>query len=330
MTYENFIVPNIYWKYVLEQHRVSFINEYYKKHKNYPSDEILQEVVLTDEEKEKYKRIFYAQYKATGIVPSEPNIPQEPDTPIIPPTIEDGEFVEIPNNEIWYTTYDDEILIPSSLKNGYESNSIFGATLLRNIYENGIGKLIFDNDVTQIGHSAFANNSNLKTITIPNTVVSLSSSNGYGAFNSSGLESFISNPQKSQLKIAHYSFRHCDKLQKVVLSDICENLELAFDGCSVLEMITIPQNCTNISGSFSNCPKLKTIICKAMIAPTTDKNTFGNHDGWFEERCTGRDTYQNNTNTLLIYKDAIGYTEGVWTTRLLNKGQCGFHIEYID
>lgn len=329
MTYENFIVPNIYWEYVLGQHRVSFINEYYKKHKNYPSDEILQKVVLTDEEKEKYKRIFYAQYKATGILLSEPSTPQDPNIPL-PPVIEDDELINIPNNEIWYTTYDDEMLIPSSLQHGYESNSIFGATLLSNIYENGSGKLIFDKEVTQIGHSAFANNSKLKTITIPNTVVSLGTSNGYGAFDNSGLETFVCIPQKSQVKTIQYSFRRCSKLHKVVLSDICENLEYAFSECSELETITIPQNCTNISETFPNCPKLKTIICKAMTAPITNKNTFGNHDGWFEERCTGRDTYQDNTNTLFIYKDAIGYTEGVWTTRLLNKGQCGFHIEYID
>lgn len=96
MTYENFIVPNIYWEYVLGQHRVLFINEYYKKHKNYPSYEILQEVVLTTEEKEKYKRIFYAQYKATGIIPSEPNTPQEPEAPIIPPVSDEDEVPIIP------------------------------------------------------------------------------------------------------------------------------------------------------------------------------------------------------------------------------------------
>ena len=325
MTYENFIVPNIYWEYVLGQHRVSFINEYYKKHKNYPTEDILRDVVLTTEEKEKYKRIFYAQYKATGIAPSEPNTPQEPDAPIIPPIIEDGEFVEIPNNEIWYTTYDNEMLIPNSLKNGSDSNSIFGATLLRNIYDNGIGKLIFDKDVTQVGLSAFANDSNLKTIAIPNTVVSLGTSNGYDAFYGSGLKTFICNPRKSQLKTANYSFRNCNKLQKVVLSDICEELAHSFHSCSVLETITIPQNCIDISGSFIKCPKLKTIICKAMTAPTTtSEDTFGYGD------YIGRDSYQDNTNTLFIYKDAIGYTEGVWATKLLNNERCGFHIEYVD
>ena len=96
MAYENFIVPNTYWEYVLGQRRASFINDYYKKNKNYPSEDALKDVALTTEEKEQYKRIFYAQYKATGISPSEPNTPQEPEEPIIPPVSDEEETPVIP------------------------------------------------------------------------------------------------------------------------------------------------------------------------------------------------------------------------------------------
>ena len=99
MTYENFVVPNIYWEYVLGQRRASFINDYYKKNKNYPTEDVLKNVALTTEEKEQYKRIFYAQYKATGIVPSEPNTPQEPDVPSIPP-VSGGDETETPTTPI--------------------------------------------------------------------------------------------------------------------------------------------------------------------------------------------------------------------------------------
>lgn len=139
MTYENFIVPNIYWEYVLGQHRVSFINEYYKKHKNYPSDEILQKVVLTDEEKEKYKRIFYAQYKATGIVPSEPS------TPIIPPISDDenGDYVICTYNvansggtELYRYRTDRENYIEKIIYNGKEIKPFSASTssLVTNSY----------------------------------------------------------------------------------------------------------------------------------------------------------------------------------------------------
>ncbi len=74
-TYEDFVVPNSYWEYILQQHRVMFINEYHKKHKNYPSEEDLQKVVLSAGRKEQYKRILYAQYYVTGKVPSDSNTP---------------------------------------------------------------------------------------------------------------------------------------------------------------------------------------------------------------------------------------------------------------
>lgn len=99
MTYENFVVPSNYWEYVLGQRRASFINDYYKKNKNYPTEDVLKNVVLTTEEKEQYKRIFYAQYKATGIVPSEPNTPQEPDVPSIPP-VSGSDETETPTTPI--------------------------------------------------------------------------------------------------------------------------------------------------------------------------------------------------------------------------------------
>lgn len=149
MTYENFIVPNIYWEYVLGQHRVSFINEYYKKHKNYPSDEILQDVILTDKEKEKYKRIFYTQYKVTGIVPSEPNTPiippisgddeiETPDNPIIPPSSgndEDGDYVICTYNVatsggtiLYKYRTDREIYIENIIYNGEEIKPFSAST----------------------------------------------------------------------------------------------------------------------------------------------------------------------------------------------------------
>ena len=98
-TYENFIVPNSYWEYVLQEHRISFINEYHKKHKKYPSEEDLQKVVLSADEKERYKRLFYARYCATGTVPSEPTTPSVPTTP---PTNgnEDNNEQETPNTPI--------------------------------------------------------------------------------------------------------------------------------------------------------------------------------------------------------------------------------------
>ena len=61
------------------------------------------------------------------------------------PGIDDDEIEPKPvNNEIWYTSYDGEIVTP------YDTN-VFGANIVSNTYENGKGIITFDGDVTSIG-----------------------------------------------------------------------------------------------------------------------------------------------------------------------------------
>ena len=77
----------------------------------------------------------------------------------------------IPDNEIWYTSSDGNIVTP------YDTN-VFGANIVSNTYENGKGIIKFDNSVTSIGICAFLDCSYLTSIAIPNSVTSI----GYGAF----------------------------------------------------------------------------------------------------------------------------------------------------
>ena len=63
----------------------------------------------------------------------------------------------IPSNEIWYTSSNGNVIKPYS---GYfNSNATamqtFGANITSNTYENGVGVITFDGDVTTIGGSAF-------------------------------------------------------------------------------------------------------------------------------------------------------------------------------
>ena len=219
MAYENFIVPNIYWEYVLRQRRASFINDYYKRYKNYPSDEILQEVVLTDEEKEKYKRVFYAQYKSTGIVPNEPNTPQEPDAPSIPP-VSGGVETETPITPIIppssgniVNDYDEWFTMVYNVTTTKEPTKLFSSGSVTSIGTMKIdGKLTdavsahtFDTlgkhevkvllkDTTKNGTLTFKYISQLKELSIPSSINSLSSSFLYEC---GGIEKIYSYAQKA-------------------------------------------------------------------------------------------------------------------------------------
>lgn len=66
-------------------------------------------------------------------------------------------------NRIFYTTTDGN---PISLY----SPEAFNALVLSNTYENGVGVLTCEENITEIGHYAFRSCSNLETVTFPSTV----------------------------------------------------------------------------------------------------------------------------------------------------------------
>lgn len=72
----------------------------------------------------------------------------------------------IPNNQIWYTSSDGDIVSP------YSKNA-FGANIISNIYNNGKGIITFDKNVTTIGRQAFGWCTLLKNIIIPNSVTAI-------------------------------------------------------------------------------------------------------------------------------------------------------------
>ena len=76
-------------------------------------------------------------------------------------------------NEIWYTSSNGDVVIPTL-------SDVFKANIVSNIYENGKGIIIFDNDVTSIGESAFGNCTSLESVTIPDGVTSIGGCAFYG------------------------------------------------------------------------------------------------------------------------------------------------------
>ena len=85
----------------------------------------------------------------------------------------------IPNNEIWYTSSDGNVVSPGNL-------SVLSVNIVSNTYENNKGVITFDGDITSIGNFAFEYCPGLVSITIPNSVTSI----GESAFDSCrGLDS---------------------------------------------------------------------------------------------------------------------------------------------
>ena len=122
------------------------------------------------------------------------------------------DIIVIPNNEIWYTSTDGNIVEPNKADG-------FGANLLSNTYENDKGVITFDGEVTSIGEYAFYQCNGLTSITIPNSVT----------------------------VIGDYIFSFCEGLTNVTIPNSITVIgDAAFANCSGLTSVTIGNGVTKI------------------------------------------------------------------------------------
>lgn len=165
------------------------------------------------------------------------------------------EIEKIPNNQIWYTSRDGDVVKPST-------TSGFGANIISNTYENGKGIITFDGNVTSIGDYAFGNRY-LTNINIPSSVTKI----GGEAFSGCPLTS-VTIPD-SVTEIGDFAFRGCGSLTSVTIPNSITNLGSGiFYDCTSLTNITIPESVTMFGPVvFLGCKSLKDIYCKPITTP---------------------------------------------------------------
>ena len=151
------------------------------------------------------------------------------------PDNDSGEDNNIPNNEIWYTTTNGEVVEPycGEANNYADALTTFGANIISNTYIDGKGVITFDGDVATIGSYAFAYAycSSLTSVTIPDSVTA----------------------------IGDDAFAFCRSLTSVTIPDSVTSIgKSAFEGCSSLTSVTIPDSVTTIGyGAFALCSNLQ-------------------------------------------------------------------------
>lgn len=130
--------------------------------------------------------------------------------------LSNGQTITIPiqnptdNNKIYYTSSDHEKIFPL-----FSEGRFFGAILVTNTYNNGIGTLGFDSEVTMIGANSFQECVTLTSITIPESVTNI----GNWAFSDcSSLESIYCKPTTPPKNI--------DKTSKIYLFSGSSNVKI--------------------------------------------------------------------------------------------------------
>ena len=166
--------------------------------------------------------------------------------------------VDIPNNQIWYTSIDGKIVEPYSGEyNEYaEAITTFGGNILSNTYADGKGVIEFDAPITMIGDYAFLYCNTITTLSFAKSVTTIGDCAFYGC---SSLTS-VTIPD-SVTAIGYAAFAYCDSLTSVTIPDSVTSIGgWVFFSCSSLTSVTIPYSVTTIGfQAFSWCESLTSV-----------------------------------------------------------------------
>ena len=190
------------------------------------------------------------------------------------------------------------IVIPDSVKidgNAYAvggiSNSAFSGF-------SNLSSIILPESVVSIGNSAFSGCSSLTSITIPESVTSI----GISAFSGCSRLTAITLPE-GVTSIGEYAFSGCSSLTSITLSESVTSIgEYAFSGCSSLTSVTLSEGVTSIGNyAFDNCTALKKVIIEDGSS-TLSLGYNGSSQGLFydcplEEVYLGRNLSYNSVSS---------------------------------
>ena len=180
------------------------------------------------------------------------------------------EGITIANNMILYTSANDQIINP------YASDKLltFGANIVSNSYEDGVGIITFDRDLTRVGFNAFRFCA-FTSVTLPNSVETIGSWSFYGcnALTKVAIPDGVTTIEES-------AFRECAELTEVAIGKNVESVGMtAFSGSKKLSNIVWGERLTTIGeGAFSFCYSLGSVKIPGSVT-TIGKGAFQNCTG---------------------------------------------------
>ena len=182
-----------------------------------------------------------------------------------PDVDDDGSILGTPaTHEIFYTSTDGSIVVPNDV-------NVFGAVLLTNTYENGVGVLSFDRPVTIIGQRAFRGKNKITEIVLPDDVEKIDTFAFYECY---ALKSI--NIPDGVKSIGNSAFSYCESLTSINIPDSVTSIgSNTFYNCESLTSINIPDSVTSIGQeAFEYCKKLESVTLSENLT-SISSDTFG-------------------------------------------------------
>lgn len=163
------------------------------------------------------------------------------------------------NNEIWYTSTDNNVVNVTVNANNIVSNS----------YSNGKGVITFKNDLSEVPASMFQSCTTLSSVTLPESIRTI----GNSAFNGCIRLSSVT-MQEGVKSISNYAFRQCTFTEITLPNTLTSIGANAFNSCNNLTTITIPNSVETLGRNvFQSCSSLTSVTISDNLK-TVDNSLF--------------------------------------------------------